>query len=134
MGKVARAGYLLESNERVHGRIVGFSVGRLDGIVEVAHPRGDDGVHVAIWSGPVGRPGSGEICPKGVLFKSLESGAIATVTRHGFGYAYFTMERDHLQPAVAAEILTKEGEHGFIYGPMRSYMFVVDPETLKDFT
>ncbi|TPK57748.1 hypothetical protein FJ546_25830 [Mesorhizobium sp. B2-4-19] len=72
-------------------------------------------------------------CPKGVLFKSSESGIVVTVVRQGFGKAVFTEDKNLWQPATAAEILTKEGDHGFIYGPMRSYMFAVDSEALKDF-
>ncbi|QKD02979.1 hypothetical protein EB235_16920 [Mesorhizobium loti R88b] len=72
-------------------------------------------------------------CTKGVLFRSSESGIVVTVIRQGFGKAVFTEDKNLLQPATAAEILTKEGDHGFIYGPMRSYMFAVDSEALKDF-
>lgn len=32
-------------------------------------------------------------CPRGVLFKSLESGALTTITRQGFGKAFFTEEK-----------------------------------------
>lgn len=73
-------------------------------------------------------------CPKGVLFRTSESGIVVTVVRQGFGKAVFTQDKNLLQPATAAELVTKDGDHGFIYGPMRSYMFAVDPETLKDFT
>lgn len=74
-------------------------------------------------------------CPRGVLFKSLESGALTTVIRQGFGKAFFTMEKDQLQPATAAELKGEnEGEHAFIYGPRRSYMFLTDEDFVKDFT
>ncbi|TPL00257.1 MULTISPECIES: hypothetical protein [unclassified Mesorhizobium] len=74
-------------------------------------------------------------CPRGVLFKSLESGALTTVIRQGFGKAFFTMEKDQLQPAAAAELKGEnEGEHAFIYGPSRSYMFLTDEDFVKDFT
>ena len=70
-------------------------------------------------------------CPKGVLFKELRSGIVVTVVRQGQGKAVFTEDKHRLQAATAAEILTKEGEHGFICGPMRSYMFAVDPGVVK---
>lgn len=74
-------------------------------------------------------------CPRGVLFKSLESGALTTVIRQGFGKAFFTMEKDQLQPAKAAELKGEnEGEHAFIYGPRRSYMFLTNEDFVKDFT
>lgn len=72
-------------------------------------------------------------CPRGVLFKELTSGIVVTVVRQGHGKAVFTEDKHRLQAATAAEILTKEGEHGFICGPMRSYMFAVDPDVVKDF-
>ncbi|UCI24591.1 hypothetical protein [Mesorhizobium sp. B2-8-5] len=72
-------------------------------------------------------------CPRGVLFKEIRSGIVVTVVRQGQGKAVFTEDKHRLQGATAAEILTKEGEHGFIYGPMRSYMFAVDPDVVKDF-
>ncbi|CDX39963.1 exported hypothetical protein [Mesorhizobium sp. SOD10] len=72
-------------------------------------------------------------CPKGVLFKEIKSGIVVTVIRQGQGKAVFTQDKHRLQAATAVEILTKEGEHGFIYGPMRSYMFAVDPDVVKDF-
>jgi len=72
-------------------------------------------------------------CPKGVLFKASGSGIVVTVLRQGHGKAVFTENKHRLQAATAAEILTKEGERGFIYGPMRSYMFAVDPEIVEDF-
>ncbi|MEZ2329952.1 hypothetical protein AB6802_09525 [Mesorhizobium sp. RCC_202] len=74
-------------------------------------------------------------CPKGVLFKSLESGALTTVIRQGFGKAFFTKEKDQLQPATAAELKGEnEGEQAFIYGPRRSYMFLTDADAVKNFT
>ncbi|TPJ32004.1 hypothetical protein [Mesorhizobium sp. B2-8-3] len=72
-------------------------------------------------------------CPKGVLFKEIKSGIVVTVIRQGQGKAVFTQDKHRLQAATAVEILTKEGERGFIYGPMRSYMFAVDPDVVKDF-
>ncbi len=72
-------------------------------------------------------------CPKGVLFKELGSGTTVTVVRQGHGKAVFTEDKHRLQAATAAEILTKEGDHGFIYGPMRSYMFAVDQDVVKNF-
>lgn len=71
--------------------------------------------------------------PKGVLFKELGSGIVVTVIRQGYGKAVFTEDKHRLQAATAAEILTKEGDHGFIYGPMRSYMFAVDQDVVKNF-
>lgn len=74
-------------------------------------------------------------CPKGVLFKSIESGATTIIIRQGFGRAFLSEERDILEPAMAAELQgQKEGERAFIYGPMRSYMFLTDPKVVKDFT
>lgn len=74
-------------------------------------------------------------CPKGVLFKSLESGAVVTVIRQGFGKAFFTKEKDHLQVGMAAELKGQnEGERAFIYGPMRSYMFLTNQDAVKNFT
>ncbi|ESY06715.1 MULTISPECIES: hypothetical protein [unclassified Mesorhizobium] len=72
-------------------------------------------------------------CPKGVLFKELESGIVVTVIRQGSGKAAFTADKKLLQPATAAELVTKEGDHGFISGPMPSYMFAVGPDTVKNF-
>lgn len=72
-------------------------------------------------------------CPKGVLFKADESGVVVTVVRQGSGKACFSDDCSRLQAATAAELVTKEGEHGFIAGPMLSYMFAVEPKTVKDF-
>ncbi|MEZ2329953.1 hypothetical protein AB6802_09530 [Mesorhizobium sp. RCC_202] len=72
-------------------------------------------------------------CPKGVLFKADESGVVVTVIRQGSGKACFSDDCSQLDPATAAEVVTKEGEHGFIAGPMLSYMFAVDPKVVKDF-
>src|SRR5882757_1438701 len=72
-------------------------------------------------------------CPKGVLFKAFESGVVVTVIRQGSGKACFSDDCSHLQAATAAELVTKEGEHGFIAGPMLSYMFAVEPKIVKNF-
>ncbi|TPI52795.1 hypothetical protein FJ420_29175 [Mesorhizobium sp. B3-1-3] len=56
-----------------------------------------------------------------------------TVIRQGFGEACFSDDCSHLQAATAAELVTKDGEHGFIAGPMLSYMFAVEPKIVKDF-
>ncbi len=72
-------------------------------------------------------------CPKGVLFKAAESGVVVTVIRQGSGKACFSDDCSQLQAATAAELVTKEGEHGFIAGPMLSYMFAVVPKIVKDF-
>jgi hypothetical protein len=72
-------------------------------------------------------------CPKGVLFKADESGAVVTVIRQGSGKACFSDDCSQLRAATAAELVTKEGEHGFIAGPMLSYMFAVEPKIVKDF-
>lgn len=72
-------------------------------------------------------------CPKGVLFKADESGVVVTVIRQGSGKACFSDDCSQLQAATAAEVVTKEGEHGFIAGPMLSYMFAVEPKIVKDF-
>ncbi|TPL00255.1 MULTISPECIES: hypothetical protein [unclassified Mesorhizobium] len=72
-------------------------------------------------------------CPKGVLFKAFESGVVVTVIRQGFGEACFSDDCSHRQAATAAELVTKDGEHGFIAGPMLSYMFAVEPKIVKDF-
>jgi len=71
-------------------------------------------------------------CPKGVLFEA-ESGVVVTVIRQGSGKACFSDDCSHPQAATAAELVTKEGEHGFIAGPTLSYMFAVEPKTVKDF-
>lgn len=72
-------------------------------------------------------------CPKGVLFKADQSGVVVTVIRQGSGKACFSDDCSQLQAATAAEVVTKEGEHGFIAGPMLSYMFAVEPKIVKDF-
>lgn len=73
-------------------------------------------------------------CPKGVMFKAYESGVVVTVIRQGSGKACFSDDCTHLQAATAAELVMKDGEHGFIAGPMLSYMFAVEPKVVKDFT
>jgi len=86
------------------------------------------------WSDDLDQPEAiSKSCPKGVLFKAYDSGIVVTVLRQGRGKAVFTENKHRLQAATAAEIVTKEGERGFIYGPMRSYMFAVDPEVVQDF-
>lgn len=72
-------------------------------------------------------------CPKGVLFKADESGIVVTVIRQGSGKACFSDDCSRQQAATAAELVTKEGEHGFIAGPMLSYMFAVEPTIVEDF-
>ncbi|CDX39961.1 hypothetical protein MPLSOD_40261 [Mesorhizobium sp. SOD10] len=72
-------------------------------------------------------------CPKGVMFKAYESGVVVTVIRQGSGKACISDDCSQLQAATAAEVVTKEAEHGFIAGPMLSYMFAVEPKIVKDF-
>lgn len=72
-------------------------------------------------------------CPKGVRFKADESGVVVTVIRQGSDKACFSDDCTHLQAATAAELVTKDGENGFIAGPMLSYMFAVEPKVVKDF-
>ncbi|MDX8514954.1 hypothetical protein [Mesorhizobium captivum] len=86
------------------------------------------------WSDDMDQPETlSKSCPTGVLFKELASGIIVTVVRQGYGKAVFTEDKHRLQAATAAEILTKEGDRGFIYGPMHSYMFAVDQDVVKNF-
>lgn len=72
-------------------------------------------------------------CPKGVLFKAYESSVVVTVIRQGSGKACFSKDCSDPQPATAAELVTQKGEHGFIAGPMLSYMFAVNPDIVKNF-
>jgi hypothetical protein len=75
-------------------------------------------------------PTLGAECPKGALFESGSTGAKILVTHIGIGQSRFA-QGGTLQAGIALEILSKEGERGAIFGPMRSYMFVTDPDYLE---
>lgn len=62
-------------------------------------------------------------CENGALYKSDTSGEIVTIQAVGTGESAFT-KGGALQPGMALKVKGRSA----IYGPMRSYMFIIDSD------
>lgn len=70
-----------------------------------------------------------DICPNGAAYKVSTTGETVVVKHSGFGQSVFS-PGGKPQTGMALDLVTRTGERGAIAGPMRSYMFATDPETL----
>lgn len=72
----------------------------------------------------IGRANAEE-CPKGAIYRISESPHTLLVKRIGVGKSNFT-QNGPPQTGIAIDLVTSEGQQGAIFGPMRSYMFMVE--------
>jgi hypothetical protein len=86
-------------------------------------------VAIAALACSVGSLRADEICPNGAVYKIDTTGKTLVVKRRGIGQSRFTTDGP-LQYGMALDLVTEDGQRGAIFGPMRSYMFVSDPDTL----
>ena len=70
-----------------------------------------------------------DTCPNGAAYEVSTNGETIIVKRFGIGETEFAKGAGP-QAGMALDLVTATGERGAIAGPMRSYMFVTDPDTL----
>ena len=70
-----------------------------------------------------------DTCPNGAAYGVSTTGETIVVKRSGVGESVFS-PGGAPQAGMALDLVTQTGARGAIFGPMRSYMFVSDPETL----
>ena len=70
-----------------------------------------------------------DTCPNGTAYKVSANGETIVVKRFGIGETEFAQGAGP-QPGMALDFVTQTGIRGAVFGPMRSIMFVTDPETL----
>jgi hypothetical protein len=86
-------------------------------------------VAVATLACSIGSLHADETCLNGTAYKVSTTGETVVVKRSGIGESVFS-PGDKPQTGMALDLVTQTGERGAIFGPMRSYMFATDPETL----
>src|SRR3954449_873778 len=70
-----------------------------------------------------------DICPNGAAYKVSTTGETIVLKHSGIGKSEFSPGAGP-QYGMALDLVTQTGERGAVVGPMRSMMFVSDPETL----
>ena len=84
---------------------------------------------IAVLSCLIGTSQADEACPNGTAYEVSTTGETVVVKRSGIGQSVFSPGGEP-QVGMALDLVTQTGERGAIFGPMRSYMFASDPETL----
>ena len=70
-----------------------------------------------------------DVCANGAIYKIEPADRTVVVKRFGIGKSAFAPGAPPID-GMALDLVTDTGERGAIFGPMRSSMFVTDPDTL----
>jgi hypothetical protein len=84
-----------------------------------------------IWACSFGLAHADDICPNGAVYSVEPAGKTVVVKRFGIGESEFAPGKPPL-PGMALDLVTDTGERGALFGPMRSSMFITDPDTLTE--